>query len=813
MHVRPRRQLRARVIMMASVIVSIAAGAPHASAQFGADAPRAIRSESVERIASEIEATPAQRAAFGHAMDAYVARWKSLRDGTLTRTFAELADQESARMVAVRRAALEGAQSSASDRAEGDRLQQLRARACAVTIEAIEIQNALFAALMESLANDPSARESQRIALEQWTIRERRRALFRCLPGRGVRGVPSMSSAMQILEPPAEALADPAVRDEVARRILRHEKDSIPALERQLRMGLPTDPSSLTVAGPDGEPSMRVRGASVEGIAQLKLIAEIASLLPIEHRTSWSRRARRRAITAWFGGMEDLVDPSRVSPAATGDAKVAVDARMASWESERDRAEAAIADAVSEEDLAARVKALADIDVAALQELQERSGDPQLEFETVRLRMLEQEMRERMSAAQSFEPDEDSGLPAAALRSIADRSARSVGMREGDEEEDGEQASIQKRMATLGILRRADLEEMRARLGIGESGTQVWDTLATDLMASLVAIRDAATEEQKAVFNGSGGPEAILQFGKARTKFIEAVGVAENKWLDAVAIAFPDIAPTRIEAERGRRALRRIFEASALMLTQVRLFGNRWLDTDLDAAADQLPERAREALAPELVQWRARKTEDVRALCTLVDRMITGMTPPSGGVIDEQYMARMQATRERINKELASVSKAAEQAQAYAVESMAKLLGPGDAAHFRGAVRRQESPEVYREQDTLDEALDRVLADPTLDSEQKAAVAIAWEAARVGFEPIAAQLVEAWRDTEAAMGAMVSRGGSYGDEDTVSRMRRQRDAALRLDALEYDAAELRAHTVRAVRQAVGYERANSAGLR
>jgi hypothetical protein len=63
------------------------------------------------------------------------------------------------------------------------------------------------------------------------------------------------------------------------------------------------------------------------------------------------------------------------------------------------------------------------------------------------------------------------------------------------------------------------------------------------------------------------------------------------------------------------------------------------------------------------------------------------------------------------------------------------------------------------------------------------------------------------------MGAMVSRGGSYGDEDTVSRMRRQRDAALRLDALEYDAAELRAHTVRTVRQAVGYERANSAGLR
>jgi hypothetical protein len=169
-----------------------------------------------------------------------------------------------------------------------------------------------------------------------------------------------------------------------------------------------------------------------------------------------------------------------------------------------------------------------------------------------------------------------------------------------------------------------------------------------------------------------------------------------------------------------------------------------------------------------------------------------------------------------MKRDLDESARRAEAEQVAAVESVAGAVAPAQAAIFRRGLLRQQHPEVYRAQDQLDAAIDKALADAALDGDQKVAVVVAWEESRTRFDPIAVALIAAARDAEAAMGAMMGAGGGSdrkSQEAMVARVRAQQESSARRAALQYDAAELRAHTVRAVRQAIGDAKADAAGVR
>ena len=799
-HLRLARPFRVRTV--AVLAAALIAASPGAFAQLASGAPRPVRSADLSALEAEISATPAQRKSFGEAMDRYVARWQKLRDGDLAKAIRAEDDVTIAQVDSFREFepnAEPPQPDPEADRRRADAVAQMRA----AVGDALDAQGAFLDALRAAVDADPAATDAQRAAVRSWCVGQRRRTLLRAVRG----SMPGMfAPSGELPVPPVEMLADPALRAAVAARVAAFERDSVASLEKQVRAPGGPQLSPYSEAD-DGEALVPLRGSAVDGIEQLRAIEDIAALLPAEAREKWIRPARARALRGVLRPWPALADPWGELPAVTGASSRAAEARIARWRADRDAADAALKDTKTENDLLRRQQQMVEIDETALAELHELTGDPAFELAAFRQATMTRAMRERMSAAREQPEDDESGM-FAAMDAVAQRSRSAGGDDDVAETESGSEEDRFRQLGKLRIARRSDLEAIRSRLGVPEQERALWDTMAADLLSKLAAAREAASPDQDAMF-GTPDAAALDRATSSRRRFLDAIAADENAWFDAIPGAFPSIGKDRVETERGRRTLRRVLEASSLMLSISRFSGNRWIDLDLDTAADALPAPARAAAEPTLAAWRLRKAQDIVRLTDVTERAISEQAGlQSDG---EPDIAAAQDRMVRMKRDLDEASARADAEQRAAEASIASSLSPALAAQFRHAVRRQTYPEIYRDHDRLDAAIGRAMADESLTGEQKVELAVAWDELRTRFDPLAESLAAAVGDAETAMGGLM---GAAGDPSAAMvAFRKQRDAAARRGALDYDAEELRARAVRAVREAIGDAKAEAAGVR
>jgi hypothetical protein len=376
---------------------------------------------------------------------------------------------------------------------------------------------------------------------------------------------------------------------------------------------------------------------------------------------------------------------------------------------------------------------------------------------------------------------------------------------------------MMERIASAGTIRRADLEPVRARLGIPDEAASLWNQLCDDLVATSAEVDSEMKSFIKEAEQDRGAGRGLVERRRAIGRRSEA---AEMAWFDAVAAAFPSIPAEALDAERGRRAVRRAVEGGSLFLVQARMTGNRWIDADLDRAADGCSPDARRAAAKPLADWRGAQAAAVNDLVACSERMVERMVDAQeamqaaaadgneAGIAAFDGFQRVQADYQR---EVDEVSRRAEATLAASTQAVAEAMPRPQGAMFRRGVRRQMHPEVYRDQDRVDAAIDAALGDPSLTPDQRGAAAAAWGESQTRFEGIAERLIAQSAKTDRAMADMFGDmlGAAAGDAG-ASEMER---AALASDDLAYDQAELRARTVRRVRAAVGDRVADAHGVR
>ena len=777
--------------------------------------PPPIRSKDLERLLQAMEAGPEARAAAVAAFDAYVDRWQRLRDETIRPLQASMAaalakvpampSMEDAEELAGGVVPTAGAEAEAEAEAHQARvlqarhraweerkeskkaaLEPFRARAASVSTDVRAAERALFEAVRATAASDAS-----RAAVDREELVRRRRI---AVASRGdLRGrwfpltFPPLPNGMP---------ADEALRGRIDARIMAWERASAEALEQ---------------------------GASAEEFVRRGLLAaaEVAAMLPADVGAPWIRGVRGRAanqLGLWG------IDPSAGLASALGDrATPEVRARLDRWAEERD---ALLVEALAGGDAGAaddadslrialmqRDQQLSD---TALAELAALIDDPAFGKEALQMKLMQESWKRR--------PDDEGGPRFAGESVMRGAMARSIAAMGGDQPEDGEEADpfgpdMMERIASAGTIRRADLEPVRARLGIPDEAASLWNQLCDDLVAT-----SAEVDSEMKSFIKEAEQDPGLGRGRGLVERRRAIGrrseAAEMAWFDAVAAAFPAIPAEALDAERGRRAVRRAVEGGSIFLVQARMTGNRWIDADLDRAADACSPDARRGAARPLTDWRGAQAAAVNDLVACSERMVERMVAAQeamqaaeagGNAARTAAFEGFQKAQAEWQREVEEVSRRAEATLAASTQAVAEAMPRPQGAVFRRGVRRQMHPEVYRDQDRVDAAIDAALGDPSLSPDQRGAAAAAWGESQTRFEAIAERLIAQSARNDRAMADMFGdmRGAAAGDAGR-SEMER---AALASDDLAYDQAELRARTVRRVRAAVGDRVADAHGVR
>jgi hypothetical protein len=784
--------------------------------------PPPIRSKDLERLLQAMEAGPEARAAAVAAFEAYVDRWQRLRDETIRPLQASMAaalakvpampSMEDAEELAGGVVPTAGAEAEAEAEAHQARalqarhraweereaskkaaLEPFRARAASVSTDVRAAERALFEAVRATAASDAS-----RAAVDREELVRRRRI---AVASRGdLRGrwfpltFPPLPNGMP---------ADEALRGRIDARIMSWERASAEALEQ---------------------------GASAEEFVRRGLLAaaEVAAMLPADVGAPWIRGVRGRAanqLGLWG------IDPSAGLASALGDrATPEVRARLDRWAEERDAlllealaVDGAAADGAVETGDAAAPSAASvrmsllqrdnELSNTALAELAALIADPALGKEALQMKLMSESWKRR--------PDDEGGPRFAGESVMRGAMARSIAAMGGDQPEDGEEADpfgpdMMERIASAGTIRRADLEPVRVRLGIPDEAASLWNQLCDDLVATSAEVDSEIKSFIKEAEQDPGLGRGLVERRRAIGRRSEA---AEMAWFDAVAAAFPSIPAEALDAERGRRAVRRAVEGGSIFLVQVRMVGNRWIDADLDRAADACSPDARRAAARPLADWRGAQVAAVNDLvaCSerMVERMVAAQEAMQAAEADgnEAGMAAFegfQKAQADYQREVDEVSRRAEATLAASTQAVAEAMPRPQGAVFRRSVRRQMHPEVYRDQDRVDAAIDAALGDPSLTPDQRGAAAAAWGESQTRFEGIAERLIAQSAKTDRAMadmfGNMLDAAGDAGPSE-IER------ASLASDDLAYDQAELRARTVRRVRAAVGDRVADAHGVR
>ena len=775
--------------------------------------PPPIRSKDLERLLQAMEAGPEARAAAVAAFDAYVDRWQRLRDETIRPLQASMAaalakvpampSMEDAEELAGGVVPTAGAEAEAEAEAHQARalqarhraweereaskkaaLEPFRARAASVSTDVRAAERALFEAVRATAASDAS-----RAAVDREELVRRRRI---AVASRGdLRGrwfpltFPPLPNGMP---------TDEALRGRIDARIMSWERASAEALEQ---------------------------GASAEEFVRRGLLAaaEVAAMLPADVGAPWIRGVRGRAanqLGLWG------IDPSAGLASALGDrATPEVRARLDRWAEERD---ALLVEALAGGDAGAaddadslrialmqRDQQLSD---TALAELAALIDDPAFGKEALQMKLMQESWKRR--------PDDEGGPRFAGESVMRGAMARSIAAMGGDQPEDGEEADpfgpdMMERIASAGTIRRADLEPVRVRLGIPDEAASLWNQLCDDLVATSAEVDSEIKSFIKEAEQDPGLGRGLVERRRAIGRRSEA---AEMAWFDAVAAAFPSIPAEALDAERGRRAVRRAVEGGSIFLVQVRMVGNRWIDADLDRAADACSPDARRGAARPLTDWRGAQAAAVNDLVACSERMVERMVAAQaamqaaeadGNELGMAAFEGFQKAQADYQREVDEVSRRAEATLAASTQAVAEAMPRPQGAVFRRGVRRQMHPEVYRDQDRVDAAIDAALGDPSLSPDQRGAAAAAWGESQTRFEAIAERLIAQSARNDRAMAYMFGdmRGAAAGDAG-ASEMER---AALASDDLAYDQAELRARTVRRVRAAVGDRVADAHGVR
>ncbi|MBM4099428.1 MAG: hypothetical protein FJ260_05695 [Planctomycetes bacterium] len=760
-----------------------------------------VTSAQLDALLAKLEADETFRAAAGKAMDAYVKRWQALRDG-------ELRDATQAK-----RAAEAAAQAAQNDQQQSG-AQDLRAYSAAIErlgraqAQVREAEATLFNALREA------APEAAKPALEDAAMLRRRRAAAEVL------GL-VWSAPLRLPRVPDDLLADPQVRKSVHDRVRAWSKAATEELEREARVR--TGTGTPEEAARDLELTQRV-GEDIDWTdidpsriyqrSQLAAVTEIAKLLPESGRESWLRSARH-ALAAWVINIYPMPVPSARVRQEIGDRMSAEgQARFDRWVTERAALDQRILDTGDWTERAEIGEQYKGLDAAALADLAKSTGTEAIGQPDYSEKVSREEAfgNAGAPAAESLEADADEdrasrfasyGGATGTMERIRSRTAASLGEDASEEsapaERLGGEESMQQVMA-LRSLRHAETVAIRDRLGIPEAQQGLWDTMANDVLAQTEAARAEASEAYGKIMQGGDakvGTDALA----ARKRFMAGAAAAEDRWFDAVAAAFPAVAKPAIDAERGRRALRRTIESSAMLLMLSRYGGNRWIDVDLDLATDRLSPAARQKAAPALGDWRLRKIASIDAIVGLAERLMERMMEMSNASAQaEDSMAKYQEAMARYKRDSDECARRARAEQASDLETVAGALGDRDGAAFRRAVRRQSYPEIYRAQDAAESAFDRAMADESVPAERKVEIADAWDKLTTGFDPIATRLIKGSEASEEAMGNMM---GGTPDEAMMERMADASRKAAELSAAEYDANELRAHAARRLREING----------
>ncbi|MBU3683048.1 MAG: hypothetical protein FGM39_03355 [Phycisphaerales bacterium] len=807
-----------------AVVCVLALACGTARAQDIPQTPPPIRSKDLNRMLEAMQAGAEARAAAVAAFDAYVDRWQRLRDETVrplqesmaaalakapgaaepdmdfdvpdapagdAQTPAEAeaaAAAMSARIDEFRRAM------EARDGARAAALEPFRARAAAVPNDVRAAERAFFELLRATATSD-----AQRAVVEREELVRRRRIAVASRPDLRT----AFGLALTFPSLPSGVPADEALRARIDACIMAWERASTASLEQ---------------------------GGTADEFRSRRLAAavEVAGMMPDEVGTRWIRGVRGRAANAlglWG------IDPAAGLESALGDrATPEVRARIDRWADERDALvvqaaaqPAAPVDGVAASDRMALMTRDRELSEAALADLTALIADPALDKDALERKLMAESWKRRP------DDDGDGGVRFAGesmMRSAMERSIATLGGDEAADAGDSQDAdpfdpAMMERIMSAGTIRRADLEPVRARLGIPDEAATLWNQLCDDLVAKSADIES----EMKSVVHAAMEGRGMVERSRAIAKRREAV---ETAWFDSVAAAFPSIPAEAIDAERGRRAVRRVIESGSLFLMQARMTGNRWIDADLDRAADACAPDARRAAAVPLADWRRAQVAAVGELVACSERMVERMSAASeaveaanaaaeaegnaeGAGVGSAVFEEFQKAQSDYQREVAEGARRAEAMQAASVQAVADAMPRPQAAVFRRSLRRQMHPEVYRDQDRVDAAIDSVLGDPSLGADQRGAVAAAWGESQTRFEGIAERLVAQSARNDRAMADMFGdMMGAVGSDGGPSDMER---AATQSDDLAFDQAELRARTVRRVRAAVGDRVADAHGVR
>ena len=803
----------ARRLGTIAVVCVLALACGTARAQGIPQTPPPIRSKDLNRMLEAMQAGAEARSAAVAAFDAYVDRWQRLRDETVRPLQASMAaalakapgaaepDMDfgvpdapageaqtpaeaeaaaaamSARIEEFRRAM------EARDGARAAALEPFRARAAAVPNDVRAAERAFFELVRATATSD-----AQRAVVEREELVRRRRIAVASRPDLRA----SFGLTLTFPSLPAGVPADEALRARIDACIIAWERASTASLEQ---------------GGTADEFRSRRIAAAVE----------VAAMMPDEVGTRWVRGVRGRAANAlglWG------IDPAAGLESALGDrATPEVRARIDRWAEERDALVVQAAapppapvDGVAASDRMALMMRDRELSEAALTDLAALIADPSLDKDALETKLMAESWKRR--------PDDDGDARFSGesmMRSAMERSIATLGGDEAADAGDSEDADpfdpvMMERIASAGTIRRADLELVRARLGIPDEGATLWDQLCDDLVAKSADIES----EMKSIVQAAAEGRGMVERSRAIARRREA---AETAWFDAVAAAFPSIPAEAIDAERGRRAVRRAVEGGSIFLVQARMTGNRWIDADLDRAADGCSPDARRAAARPLADWRGAQAAAVNDLIACSERMVERMVAAQeamqaaaadGNAASMAAFEGFQKAQADYQREVDEVSRRAEATLAASTQAVAEAMPRPQGAVFRRGVRRQMHPEVYRDQDRVDAAIDAALGDPSLTPDQRGAAAAAWGESQTRFEGIAERLIAQSAKTDRAMADMFGDMLADGGDGGPSEMER---AALASDDLAYDQAELRARTVRRVRAAVGDRVADAHGVR
>ena len=380
----------------------------------------------------------------------------------------------------------------------------------------------------------------------------------------------------------------------------------------------------------------------------------------------------------------------------------------------------------------------------------------------------------------------------------------------------------------LGVMReyralnRQDIEQIRLRLAVPEAQRAVWDALANDLLQSNAELRKTNSDAGNMIYMPQPGEDAVAFIKKSHER-AQALATLEETWFDDVSSGVKGLDSAQVARERGRRALVRAFAAvknSAMPMPNIMM--SRWSKVDLYAAADALPAQARAQIMPTLDACRAQMLQELANLPDKIDAFsavqMSAMQMQSNA--DDAGQGNMQismnmddskmAELEKARKPLAAAWKAVEQLQAANVETVAEKLDAANAALFRRAVRKQTHPEVFRTQEKVDGAIERIIALPALTPAQMQTVTALVNDYYQRADTLIARSIESVERNDAAMTTMMQ-GPSQAQHADMAKQERAMVSTdiVRADA-SYDREELNSRALRQLRGAITAEQAKAA---